>query len=42
MTERKTMAQVYWEIEDQFKAALKRHGSIQGCLETTWISQERP
>jgi len=26
MTERKTMAQVYWEIEDQFKAALKRHG----------------
>jgi len=32
MTERKTMAQVYWEIEDQFKAALKRHGADQDVL----------
>jgi len=27
MTKGKTMAQVYWELEDQFKAAIEKHGS---------------
>ncbi|MHC1571258.1 MAG: hypothetical protein ACXQTL_00615 [Methanosarcinales archaeon] len=33
MTERKTLAQVYWEIEDQFKAALEQHGAAKNVHE---------